>query len=333
MESTSARDFRDVEAWVKGDDIEPALLQEFSDRNFELHTVTKKARSIYNGIFNLLVRQEARDWITQKALQPDNLDDHHIVPASWGKKNHLKKGTIDTILNRTLLSSETNRTIIRDRLPNEYLPELISSNGEDAVRPVLESHFISLKAQEILLRDTFGLDDYEEFIAERQRTILEAIENLLIKDRLTLSMSMRELDQDIEKVELSLRQVIGTTLDDDVGQLPPHIAQKIDECIRKVAKKNVAIDVENYEALTSRLEFATLPDLKDIITSKITWAYFEPRFVNKETLNKKFSQLAEIRNVIRHSRRVDEITRKEGEAAILWFKDVLKNEIPRRRFE
>ena len=38
---------------------------------------------------------------------------------------------------------------------------------------------------------------------------------------------------------------------------------------------------------------------------------------------KSENQLAELRNSIRHSRSVDEITEKEGEAAILWFKKVL----------
>jgi hypothetical protein len=33
--------------------------------------------------------------------------------------------------------------------------------------------------------------------------------------------------------------------------------------------------------------------------------------------------LAEMRNCIRHSRAVDEVTRKEGEAALLWFFQVL----------
>ena len=41
--------------------------------------------------------------------------------------------------------------------------------------------------------------------------------------------------------------------------------------------------------------------------------------MNKQTLSAKFGQLAELRNGIRHSRTVDEVTRKEGEAAILWF--------------
>ena len=50
---------------------------------------------------------------------------------------------------------------------------------------------------------------------------------------------------------------------------------------------------------------------------------FSERFSNKETLVGKFGQLAELRNGIRHVRRVDEVTCKEGEAAILWFEKVL----------
>jgi hypothetical protein len=57
--------------------------------------------------------------------------------------------------------------------------------------------------------------------------------------------------------------------------------------------------------------------------SKASWSHFETRFSNKETLNSKFGQLAELRNGIRHSRTVDDVTRMEGEAAILWFDQVL----------
>jgi hypothetical protein len=41
-------------------------------------------------------------------------------------------------------------------------------------------------------------------------------------------------------------------------------------------------------------------------------------------LDGKFDQLAELRNAIRHSRQVDDVKRKEGEAAILWFGKVLQ---------
>jgi hypothetical protein len=324
VESTSARDFLDVKAWLEDDAAEPSLLQEFKThfKNLELRKENKKGTSVYNGIFNLLVLQGARDWMTGNVPQHDDLDDHHIVPASWGARN-LGNNSVHTILNRTPLSADTNRNVINDRLPNEYLPELISNNGEKAVRAILESHFISQVAQEILMRDPFTPDDFEAFISERQRTIQDAIENLLIKERLDLSPQLRELDENIEQTELGLRQIIVKTFGDDASQLPQHIQQKVGERIQGAAKKNPAMDTERYKTLSGMIEFFDLRELQDAITSKTYWAQFEPRFSNKEMLMAKFGQLAGLRNGIRHSRTVDDITRKEGEAAILWFKQVL----------
>jgi len=260
--------------------------------------------------------------MTGNVPQYGDLDDHHIVPAAWGKE-HLEGNIFHSILNRTPLTAETNRNIINDRLPNDYLPEMIEANGESAVRAILESHFISPAAFDILLRNPFTPDDFEAFIAERQRTILEAIENLLIKDRLNLSPQLRELDQQVEWTEITLREVINETLADDATALPSHIQQVIKERLHRVMQKNVAFDNGHYEKLTGMLEFSDLRELQDIITSKSLWDRFVERFVNKETLNGKFNQLAELRNGIRHNRTVDEITRKEGEAALLWFKQVL----------
>lgn len=324
VESTAARDFLDVKSWLDDDSAEPALILEFKSRfkNLELRKETKRGTSVYNGIFNLLVLQGARDWMTGNVPQHGDLDDHHIVPQAWGSKR-LSGNLVHTILNRTPLNADTNRNVIRDRLPNEYLPELIASNGEQAVRSILESHFISPAAQAILLRDPFTPDDFESFIAERQRTLQEAIENLLVKERLDLPPQLRELDEKIERVELNLRSAIVSALDGDIAQLPPHVVQRAEERIQRAAKKNAALDTERYQTLDGKLEFCDLRELQDTLMGKALWPSFEPRFANKETLNAKFGQLAELRNGIRHSRTVDEITRKEGEAAILWFEQVL----------
>jgi hypothetical protein len=209
-------------------------------------------------------------------------------------------------------------------LPNQYLPELIADNGEKTIRIILESHFISATAQEILLRDPFTVEDFELFIAERQRTIQEAIEQLLIKARLDLSPHLRELDESIELVELELRTVISNVLDNDPAQVPQHIALKADERIQRAMRKNAALDADYYQTLKGKLEFFDLRELQDTIANKALWPLFEPRFINKVALTTKFDQLAELRNTIRHSRNVDEITRKEGEASILWFEQVLQ---------
>ncbi|TBF26471.1 DUF262 domain-containing protein (plasmid) [Rhizobium leguminosarum] len=317
VESTSARDFLEVKAWFDDDAAEPALLSEFARRfrNLDLRKETKRGTSVYNGIFNLLVLQGARDWITGDVPQYGDLDDHHIVPDAWGKK-HLQGGIHGSILNRTPLTLNTNRNVIRARLPNEYLPELIKENGEAAVRAILESHFISPTAFDILLRNPFNAKDFEDFITERQRTIQDAIENLLIKERLDLTPQLRDLDVLTEKVELNLRNCIATSLGDDSASIPSHVAQKIDERISRAMKKNAALDPKQYQTLTARMEYFDLRELQETITAKSTWGLFEARFMNKETLNTKFEQLAELRNGIRHSRAVAEIAKKEGEAAI-----------------
>lgn len=324
VESTTARDFLDIKSWFEDDATEPALIAEFSARfrTIDLRKEVKRGTSVYNGIFNLLVLRGARDWMTGNVPQYGDLDDHHIVPKEWGKDNKIGN-LIDTILNRTPLTADTNRNVIGGRLPNEYLPKLIKSSGEPTVRATLESHFISPGAFDILLRKPFKPDDFEAFLAERHRTLQDAIENLLIKERLDLAPQLRELDEKVEQIELGIRRYIEATLESDPTKLPSHVLQRIEERVSASAKKNPALDMNHFKTLAGKLEYCDLRELQDTMTNRLLWSLFQPRFSSKETLNTKFDQFANLRNGIRHSRTVDEITRKEGEAAILWFQHVL----------
>lgn len=249
------------------------------------------------------------------------LDDHHIVPRSWARKHVGAMG--DSILNRTPLMADTNRNVIGDRLPNAYLPALIANNGERQVRDILASHFVSDKAFDILLRNPFTAEDFEAFIAERQRTIQDAIETLLVKRRLDLPVGLRELDAGLEEVELLLRETVRQSLGDDVALVPNNVADKVEERLQRALKRNAAMDADHYGTLAGQLEYFDLRELQDTIGNKALWARFESRFGAKEAVNTKFGQLAELRNAIRHSRSVDGVVRKEGEAAILWFQRVL----------
>ena len=160
VESTAARDFLDLKAWMDDDASEPGLIQEFGMRfrSLELRREVRRGTSVYSGIFNLLVIQGARDWMSGNVPQHGDLDDHHIIPASKARELGVD-GLIHSILNRTPLTAETNRQLIRDRLPNEYLPDLIDQSGKNALRSVLESHFISPAVLDVLLRKPFTSED------------------------------------------------------------------------------------------------------------------------------------------------------------------------------
>ena len=152
----------------------------------------------------------------------------------------------------------------------------------------------------------------------------EAIENLLIKERLDLSPHLRELDEQVEATELTLRAVVLNALEVNGAQPPSHIMQKVDERIARASKKDASFDGDFYTTMQGKLEYFDLRELQDVIVNGALWPHFESRFRNKQTLATKFDQLAELRNSIRHSRALGEIVRKEGEAALLWFDQVLK---------
>ena len=142
-------------------------------------------------------------------------------------------------------------------------------------------------------------------------------------ERRDLPPQLRELDARVESVELALRLHIAEALRSDPTLLPQRVQQKIAERLQIAARKDATLDGERYVSLDGKLEYSDLRELQDTITNKGLWCRFEGRFANKETLGRRFGQLADLRNGIRHSRDVNEITRKEGEAAILWFEQLI----------
>ena len=320
VESTTARDVLDVKRWIKDDDAKPDVINEFAQglSTLDLRNERRIGRATYNGVLNLLVINGARDWISNAPPQPDDVDSHHIVPQSWGRANGLGS-QIDSVLNRAPLSTETNRKIIGSRHPNEYLPEWIERAGETAVRETLRTHLISDAAFDILCREPFGKDDFDEFLSERQRSILQAIDALLIKGQLDLSPDLRELDARIERVELATRELISAKLNDDPDQVPQHVQQRVQERIDQQLRKQPGLDPSGFNSLRRRLEYADLRELEDLIVSKAVWDLFAPTFNNKQQVQHRFGQLGDLRNAIRHNRTVSEVVRKDGEAALLWF--------------
>ena len=179
MESKSARDFLDVKKWIDDTSAEPGVISEFKN-NLQILDLGKEVRpntSVYNGVFNLLVIEGAPDFSNGKPPQYDDLDDHHIVPASKGRDIGIDN--INTILNRTPLTAHTNRHVIRDRLPNEYLRDISEEVGESVMREIMRKHFVSPEALEILLKKSFTRDDFESFITERDKTLRTAIGDIL----------------------------------------------------------------------------------------------------------------------------------------------------------
>lgn len=121
--------------------------------------------------------------------------------------------------------------------------------------------------------------------------------------------------------------MIAKELDQNSDLIPSNLRGPVDGRISQAARKNAALDIAHYATLGGKLEYFDLRELQAVITNKTLWPRFQARFPTKESLDAKFEQLAELRNGIRHSRSVDEVTRKEGEAAVLWFTQTLAKKL------
>jgi len=328
VESTSAKDFQDMKKWFRSDDDEPEVIGDFYNlyRNIDLHYDNYKGSAVYSAIYNLFIINEARDWSTFELPEYDSLDDHHIVPHSLF--HEIAGKSINSILNRTPLSSTTNRHIIRNRMPNEYIKEMLTNNDEEKVYKVLSSHLISRKAVEILLRDPFSKQDFDEFLLERLETIRNAIENMLIKETINIPVALQSLNEKIEQVELTIRQLILGKYSDDMDAYkhatPSHIQEKVEKRILSSLKKKPGLKLEYFNSFSERIKFFDVFEYYDLIVSKAGWELFESVFKNKGQLENRFNQLSTLRNCIRHSRDVSAIEKLDGEAAIAWFSETLK---------
>lgn len=322
VESQMAKDYQEVKKWFTNDELLPqAVIQSNLEvDNLNLMNETSQGSAIYKAIFDILIMKGAKDWVSADKPEYSNLHDHHIVPNSWGKIKVGKR--INTILNRTPLSDITNRDVINDDLPNVYLKKLFDEAKDiNEIYKVLESHLISRKAVEILLRENFTVDDYDEFIDEREKSIMKEIRKVignvsLLEENLTIDPN--KVLNDLEK---NLRDFLDTYFKDEFGDnywkaaIPSHIQELIKTNIQRDINQNPAIIAINDPR--KKLNYCDMSHYYPII--KNNWNIFEEIFINNHNTEKHFSQVSEYRNPEKHLREMTEVTKKLGEASIEWI--------------
>ena len=139
-----------------------------------LKTIHSRGSAIYKGIMSILALKSSKDINTGRVLENvhDNDRDHLFPKSRFASENN-----INSVLNMTWMSAETNRKIKRFEKPSQYLHNFLSEkyrNDEKELLKVLETHFINKDVYEYMLKDNFEL-----FLSEREKLILVEIKQLL----------------------------------------------------------------------------------------------------------------------------------------------------------
>jgi hypothetical protein len=169
-------------------------------------------------------------------------------------------------------------------------------------------------------------DDFEDFLDWRVERLTKELKTRIgefATPEHSVDPQLSRLNVQVERVELDLRELVSARLLNDPTRLAPHIAQRAREQAAATAKREPSDPAPARLDLAGLLEFLDLRGLEEAITSKLTWPDFAEIFPSKELLSTRFNQLAHLRNAIRHTRRVGDITRKDGEASLMWFEQVL----------
>ena len=130
-ETISQRDFVQLKKWIADDRAVPdAVLTDEKQIQRDLSEVVR-AGAVYRGILCLIALRGARDFFTGDTIELHQLDDHHIFPVSFLRSRDFPEDLRNSILNRTLITRDTNRRIIGAKKPSVYLAEMESGLGEE----------------------------------------------------------------------------------------------------------------------------------------------------------------------------------------------------------
>lgn len=166
VDTTTFRDVKQVGEWLGGGD-QPDWLARPSPGVPDLD-VDEPGSAVYRGLMCLIVLAGAKDFVDgQQAVLRSCHDDHLFPKSQFGEHR-----SVNSILNRTLISSRTNEVKGR-RKPSEYLRRFIESHGQDRTRfeHTLQTHLIPPEAIQAM-----ECDDLDRFLQLRQAAFREAIQ-------------------------------------------------------------------------------------------------------------------------------------------------------------
>jgi len=176
IETRFVRDIEQVPAWARDepDAVTPRTVQDASFVESRLHSLRTRNAAAYKGIYALLLGKEARDWMTDRALDKAQyaslkVDIHHIFPQHWCQNHGIDDERRESIVNKTAIAYDTNRSI-GGAAPSKYLAaiEKKAQIGSEKLDALLEGHLVPA--------EHLRADDFDSFFVERRERLCLLVE-------------------------------------------------------------------------------------------------------------------------------------------------------------
>lgn len=244
---------------------------------------------------------------------------HHIFPQAYLRSNKPDdKNYFNSIVNIMFIPAITNQGI-KDKAPSMYFPSLKGVNAD--FKEILDRHYIpSLENSRLLEDDFMGFLDYRAEQIYRAFRVCTGVGS--VSEELFETNPTRPVD----RLEDTIRHFIHENLKREDDKYWKHcITSDIQEAVEKKvqeALKRQPYKAEELRQDEARIGFLDIMDYCKIITTN--WQVFEKYFVSKNETEKHFIALKNYRNAIKHGRNLDEVEKRNGEAAVLWMENIIR---------
>ncbi len=245
---------------------------------------------------------------------------HHVFPQAYLRQSEpANKEVFDSIVNIMLIPAITNVGIL-DTAPGDYFVGFQKTNTE--LPEILTHHFIPNMQESGLLSNEFL-----KFLDYRAEKIVQAFR---VKTGIG-SASEAHFDNNptkpIDIIEGRVRSFVHEKLKGDTEgsyweeYVPSDIQNVVDKKIQDDLRRH-PYKLEEYMRDEVRITFLDLMDYEKIILTN--WELFGRYFGSKGQVEQHFRAFKNYRNSIKHNRDLNEVDKRNGEAAILWLENILK---------
>lgn len=245
---------------------------------------------------------------------------HHVFPLKYLRENKPEdKELFDSVVNIIFIPAITNIDISGTE-PMIYINDFEKNNPN--LDKILARHLIPNIKESGLLEN-----DFSKFLDYRASQIFQSFRVRTGFASPSEELFETEPTKPIDILETRLRSFIHDKLKNLVEDsyweefIPTDIKKTVDLKIQNEIRRH-PYKLDEYMRDDVRITFLDFMDYLKVINSN--WDVFEHFFGNKNELEEHLKSLKNYRNPVKHVRDLDQVDKKRGEAAVLWFENILK---------
>jgi hypothetical protein len=246
---------------------------------------------------------------------------HHIFPQAYLRNNEpMHREFFDSVVNIMMIPAITNNEIC-DKAPSVYFRSLGEANNEFG--DIIHHHYISDLTQSGLLEN-----DFLRFLDFRASQLVQAF-----RVRTGIGSRSEELfnsdpAKPISLLETRVRAFVHNGLRQETSEsywkesIPFDIQEAVNKKIQEEMKRH-PYGHDEFNRDEVRIQFLDIMDYAKIILSN--WQFFGGAFGSKGEVEKHFLAFKNYRNPVQHGRTLNEVDKRNGEAAVLWLENILRD--------